>query len=105
MTGRDFGICHICGHGGATSADHVIPVTERPDLAMVLSNIKAAHAWPHPCPTCTPAAVARGGKPVYCNEVKQGWSLDRARRIIEERTGLTLGFGQDRPESQGEREW
>lgn len=103
VVGRDFGVCHICGHTGATSGDHVISVTERPDLAHDLSNIKAAHAWPHPCPTCSPAAIARGGKPVYCNEVKQGWSLERARRKIEERTGLALIQDQDQP--QGERAW
>lgn len=103
VVSRDFGVCYICGHTGATSADHVIPLTERPDLDLDAANLKAAHGFPHPCPVCSPAAIARGGKPVYCNEVKQGWSLDRARRVIETRTGLALARDQDKP--RGERDW
>jgi hypothetical protein len=100
---RDFGVCHICGHPGANSADHLVPVTERPDLALNAANLKAAHGSPRPCPTCSAAAVARGGKPVYCNEVKQGWSTERARRLIEQRTGLALV--RDKSQPGGEREW
>ena len=101
---RDAGICHICGHTGASVADHdPYPVTERPDLALDATNMKAAHGWPKPCPVCSAAAIAKGGKPVYCNEIKQGMSADRARRIIEMRTGLTLGKTEDQP--QGERDW
>lgn len=104
VVSRDYGICHICGHPGATSADHdPYPVTERPDLARDPANMKAAHGYPHPCPVCSPAAVANGYKPVYCNEIKQGMSVERARRIISERTGLTLGKPEGKP--QGERDW
>jgi hypothetical protein len=93
VVSRDSGICHICLHSGAKSADHVIPVTERPDLALDTSNMKAAHGYPHPCPECSSAAIKRGGKNVYCNETRQAMSIARARRIIEERTGLNLGDG------------
>jgi hypothetical protein len=31
------------------------------------------------------------GYPIYCNSIKGGYSVERARRIIEERTHLTLG--------------
>jgi hypothetical protein len=105
VAARDYGVCHVCGHTGATGADHdPHPVTERPDLSLDTANMKAAHTWPHPCPVCSPAAVARGFKPVYCNEIKQGMSADRARRIIETRTGLTLG-PKTGGQPQGERDW
>lgn len=101
---RDAGKCWICGHFGAKSADHVIPVTEAPHLAMDSGNLKAAHAYPGGCTECTAASVARGGKAVYCNEVKQMGSVGRARRLIEERTGLRLLTEVKPPEAEG-REW
>jgi hypothetical protein len=100
---RDFGVCAICGHTGANSADHKISVTERPDLSLAAANLQAAHGFPGGCPTCSAAAVARGGKPVYCNEIKQALSIERARRIIEQRTGLTLVKTEGQP--GGERDW
>lgn len=103
VVSRDYGICHVCGHPGANSADHhPHPVTERPDLARDPANLRAIHGHPSACPVCSPAAIARGGKPVYCNEIKQALSLERARRIIETRTGLSLAK-EEQP--RGEREW
>lgn len=40
---RDRGICWLCGHDGADTADHVIPYDQRPDLAWSPANLKAAH--------------------------------------------------------------
>lgn len=80
-------VCHLCGHGGARTVDHVIPVTERPDLALSLANLRPAHGSGNRCPTCSVAA----GKPVFCNEIKHGMSTDRAKRKIQERTGLRPG--------------
>jgi hypothetical protein len=108
VVSRDHGICHVCLHPGAAGADHdPYPVTERPDLALDAGNLKAVHTYLKrgggQCPVCSPAAVARGGRPVYCNEVKQGMSVERARRIISERTGLAIGsIPAGEP---GEREW
>lgn len=105
---RDAGLCHICGHFGGKSADHLIPVTERPDLALEVSNLKAAHAYPNGCPECSAASVARGGKPVYCNELRGMGSVARARRIIEERTGAPLAQPDPRsspPTREGRDIW
>jgi hypothetical protein len=76
------GTCHICKCGGARQADHVIPVTERPDLAYVLSNCRPAHGAPgNPCPQCSAAA----GRNIHCNQLRGMGSVERARRIIAER--------------------
>lgn len=94
---RDAGICHLCKHAGAASADHILPDTEggssRPE------NLKAVHGNPHPCPVCSAAA----GKKIFCNEIRGAMSIERARRLIEERTGLKIGT-QARQESEG-RDW
>lgn len=54
---RDGGICHLCGKPGATSADHLVPVsrggTNDP------SNLKAAHP--------------------YCNRVRSNRSIELAQ--------------------------
>ena len=89
---RDFGKCHICGHYGAKTGDHVIPVSEDEELFWKLSNVKAAHGYPHGCTDCTYAAVQLGEdpRPVYCNEIRQDDSIEKGRARIEKRTGLKL---------------
>jgi hypothetical protein len=95
---RDKGKCSICLHYGARSADHGVSVTEDPSREWDLTNVKAAHAWPWGCTDCTYAAkqLDPDAKPVYCNSVKGGYSMERARRILSERTGLRIGC-EDRP--------
>ncbi len=106
VVSRDHGVCHLCGHTGAKVADHLVPVAERPDLALTASNMKAAHGYLKngggECAICSAASVARGNKVIFCNEIRGALSVERARRIIEARTGLPLGSeGQPR----GERDW
>jgi hypothetical protein len=91
---RDRGRCWICFHLGAHSADHLIPETEGGPSTP--GNLKAVHAYPKGCGVCTAAA----GKPIYCNEIRQYGSVERARRKIEERTGLRLGEAPYAPEGR-----
>lgn len=46
---RDSGICHKCGHEGAKTADHLVPVSQG-GAAWDTANLKAVHH--SPCPTC-----------------------------------------------------
>lgn len=78
--------CHLCGHGGANSADHLEPVTEAPERELDLSNLRPAHGYPKGCPVCSQAA----GKPIYCNERRGAYSVERFRRRLQEDTGLSF---------------
>jgi hypothetical protein len=40
---RDNGICWRCGHTGADTAGHVLPVTTHPHLALDPDNLRAEH--------------------------------------------------------------
>lgn len=35
--------CHLCGRPGATTADHLIPKSQRPDLMYDVTNARPAH--------------------------------------------------------------
>lgn len=77
------GLCHLCGHGGARSVDHLVVVAERPELEWELSNCRPAHNAPYnKCVVCSAAA----GKPIYCNQIRGALSVERAQRLIAERT-------------------
>lgn len=46
---RDGGLCHLCHHEGAKTADHIVPVSLGGE-PWSLANLKAVHHAP--CPTC-----------------------------------------------------
>jgi hypothetical protein len=101
------GICHVCGHAGALQLDHLEPVTERPELTWIRSNCRPAHGVSvrrNPCPVCSPQA----GRPVYCNQLRGGLSVDRARRIIAEWIEANQGApprARTAPEPGSGRDW
>ena len=95
------GVCHICEHGGARQADHVIPQTEQPDRVPVLADFRPAHGAPgNPCPQCSAAA----GRRVHCNQIKNMGSAERARRIIAGMIAANAGKPPPRPPDMG-RPW
>lgn len=45
-------LCHICGHEGATTADHLIPLAVWPEQPLDPKLSRPAHGTGNPCPTC-----------------------------------------------------
>ena len=64
---RDGGICHLCGHPGADTADHLVPWSQTHDDS--LANLKAAHDW--------------------CNRIRGDRSIERARADIAAHVAAT----------------
>jgi 5-methylcytosine-specific restriction endonuclease McrA len=63
-------ICHICGHPGSDSLDHVLPASLFPELAGDPSNWRPVHGV-NGCPQCPPNPSAdkrRNGQPRRCNQ-------------------------------------
>lgn len=98
--------CHLCGHDGAMQLDHVESQTESPGRAHDAGNLRPVHGTTrgqvNPCATCSRAA----GKPVNCNQIRGGYTIERAIRKLRELTGLPIpDYGQSSPARSGEREW
>lgn len=90
------GVCHLCDHGGARQVDHLEAVTERPELAWVLSNCRPAHGAPgNRCPVCH----------LNCNQIRGGYSVERARRIIAERAAAVTPPKAAPPDPDAGRDW
>lgn len=92
-----FAECWLCNCSGvlapADSLDHVIPRTERPELAFTLSNLRPVHH--SECPICK----------CRCNSIRGMGSPERARRIIDSRKEkLGLEVRKSPPATEG-REW
>lgn len=99
------GTCWICGCGGARQCDHVESVADRPDLVWDLRNCRPAHGAPgNPCPSCS----AKAGRKVHCNQLRGGYSAERARRIIGKWIAANAGArpgDRERPDPGSGREW
>lgn len=59
-------VCHLCGHDGADTADHIIPVSHGGQVYAV-NNLRPAHHAP--CPTCR----------VPCNRYRGNRNADEVR--------------------------
>ena len=87
------GLCW-CGHGGARQVDHVKAVTDRPDLMYDLANCRPAHGAPgNPCAECSAAC----GRRIYCNQLRGGYSIERALRKIAELAAANGGRSRPGP--------
>lgn len=64
-------VCHLCNHGGADSADHVIPRAEDPGKTYDASNLRPVHH--KPCPACG----------IRCNMVRGSLSVTAARNKVK----------------------
>ncbi len=101
--------CWICGHSGVTDGkrgaiDHVVSFSEAPERAWEVSNLRPVHYNRMPCRTCLRAALERGEKAGYCNELKNVGTVERARAIIRRRTGLRMP-GDGPAADSGDWEW
>lgn len=80
VVARDAGRCHLCGHDGANSCDHLIPTSVRPDLEWTPSNWAAAHLF---------GAGSSGGCQTtgcHCpgNRGRQNAPVDVIKRVVAE---------------------
>lgn len=79
--------CHLCGHYSARHLDHLEPQTEAEDRKHDVTNLRPVHGSPgNPCRECSYAA----GKNIYCNQVRGGYSIERAIKKLREMTGLPI---------------
>lgn len=86
-------VCWLCRHPGAQQIDHVESVTEHPELEWSVSNGRPAHGAPgNRCSVCRQ----------NCNQLRGGYSPERARRLIAERSGLEI---EPEPPRDTGREW
>ena len=70
--------------------DHLVAQTDGGQV-WDLANCRPAHGASrrkNPCLICT---AAWGGKPVYCNNLRNAYSITRVRRIIAERAMAATG--------------
>jgi hypothetical protein len=90
------GVCWICGHAGADTADHVFPRAEMTDeqkrtMMFDQRNLRAVHQ--KPCEICSALSQSRGYGSIRCNPLRGAYSVERVRRIIDKRTGQKLSQG------------
>ena len=67
--------CHLCGHPGATEADHVNAIRDNPAQVPHWTAIRPAHGvnprGGHPGPCSHPDCLAlNSGKPRACNQAR-----------------------------------
>jgi len=73
-------MCHICGHQGATEADHIVTIADDPDQVPHWSRFRPSHGvnprGGHPGPCRHPDCIAiNNGAPRPCNQQRGKSSL------------------------------
>jgi hypothetical protein len=93
---------HLCTHHNARHLDHVEPQTENEARKHDVTNLRPVHGSPgNPCRECSQAA----GKNIYCNQIRGGYTIDRAIRKLRELTGLPIpDYGKPAQQPRA-REW
>jgi hypothetical protein len=87
-------------------------MAENPDQEWRIADFRPAHGAPgNPCAQCTAGA----GQAIYCNQLRGGFSVERARRVIAERIAANKagkgtkkgrpGPAPDDPEQGAGRPW
>jgi len=74
-------MCHLCGHQGATEADHLETIADNPDQIPHWSRMKPAHGVNprngHPGPCSHPDCLAmNNGRPRACNQGRGKGAVD-----------------------------
>lgn len=67
-------VCHICGHEGSDSVDHVVALA-RGGSDEDPGNLRPAHH--NPCPTCGEPCNLRKGDRAWAPVIRRSSSLDR----------------------------
>lgn len=81
------GICHLCGHPGATQVDHLVQYAE--GGTDDISNLRPAHGTANtarnPCPVCG----------LNCNNIRGALSIEAGKAKIARRQGRKPPEEQD----------
>lgn len=56
--------CHLCGHGGAGEADHLVPISTDTTQPVDPHLMRPAHGSNYPCRVCKTST----GRPRCCNQ-------------------------------------
>ena len=73
-------ICHLCGHGGSTDADHIIPLAVWPDQPVDPALMAPAHG----IDGCWECPRKPDGRPRRCNQ-ERGANLGTNPAVVPSR--------------------
>jgi hypothetical protein len=73
-------VCHICGHGGANEADHLVPISVDSGQPIDPHAMRPSHGSSRPCRVCQ----GPEGKPRCCNQERGNKALGQALKTSED---------------------
>lgn len=83
--------CHLCGHRGARTADHLTPIKIAPDQPVSPLTMRPAHGRGSPCREC-PSDNPKGR---HCNESRGAREATKPRREGEGQGALRTSRSWD----------